>query len=426
MIQEWHSKAASELFKRAKGMASQQDSNPKILMVMNGPPWSTWTMSGVSKGVCGALLHKDVLYGAISHRCPSNRNLVKPSIFYKWGEVLQQLKDRFFKRTFEPWQSESSKGLAQILQNVPQSTAVIYTYVNPDFEPSTNIRRFRWIGISLLDAARHKAYGHEDIDDEALKEKYQKQHKTIHQSEGIFTHSSYGADSIARDFGYPRERIFPIGAGASLQFKRTENTSIERYRRSNILFIGRDWERKGGPLAHKAFLLLKEKIPHATLTIVGPTEQPVFGEGIIFEGFLRKHKFLEKRRLKKLYLKASLFCTPSVCETWGLVYVEAATSGLPVVGTDEWAMPDIVINGKTGVLTKERSPEALAEAMYLVLKDPDQAKKMGEAAMDYVEKVLDWPNVADRIIAAISPEFFQGHQPRWLPEDIERTSYSNS
>jgi glycosyltransferase involved in cell wall biosynthesis len=109
-----------------------------------------------------------------------------------------------------------------------------------------------------------------------------------------------------------------------------------------------------------------------------------------------------------------------------LVYVEAADSGLPVIGTDEWAMPDIVINGKTGVLTKERSPEALAEAMYLVLKNPDEAKKMGEAAMNHVEQVLDWPNVADRIIAAISPECLQGRQPRWLPEDIERSSHSNS
>ena len=401
-------------------MASQQDSNPKILMVMNGPPWSTWTMSGVSKGVCGALLHKHVLYGAISHRCPSNRNFSKPSVFYKWGELLQQLKDRLFKRSPEFWQSESSPGLAQILNKAPNSTAVIYTYVNPDFDASNSIRRFRWIGISLLDAARHQAYGHEDMDDEVLQEKYQKQHETIHQSEGIFTHSSYGADSIARDFNYPREKIFPIGAGASLQFKRAKKTSFERYRRSNILFIGRDWERKGGPLAYKAFLLLKERMPHATFTIVGPTEQPVFGEGVIFEGFLRKHKLLEKRKLKKLYLNASLFCTPSVCETWGLVYVEAASSGLPVVGTDEWAMPDIVLNGKTGVLTKERSPEALAEAMYQVLKNPVEAKKMGQAAMDYVDQVLDWPNVADRIIAVISPESLQGIQPKWLPEDIDR------
>ena len=200
-------------------MASKQDSNPKILMVMNGPPWSTWTMSGVSRGVCGALLQRGVLYGAISYRCPSKRNFRKPSTFYKWAEKFQQLKDRLVKREPKPWVSESSAGLAALLGKAPESTAVVYTYVNPDFEPAVNLRRFRWIGISLLDAARHQAYGHENLDEKSLKEKFQKQYKTIHQSEGIFTHSSYGADSIARDFDYPREKIFPIGAGASLQFK---------------------------------------------------------------------------------------------------------------------------------------------------------------------------------------------------------------
>ena len=110
----------------------------------------------------------------------------------------------------------------------------------------------------------------------------------------------------------------------------------------------------------------------------------------------------------------------SPCDVQGLVYVEAAASGLPVVGTNEWAMPDIVINGKTGVLTQERSPEVLAKAMYQVLKNPDEAKKMGDAAIIHVDEVLDWPNVADRIIAAISPELLENRRPNWLPEDIDR------
>ena len=405
-------------------MPPKQDSNPKILMVMNGPPWSTWTMSGVSRGVCDALLQKGVLYGAISHRCPSKRNFKKPSFFYRWGELFNQLKERFIRGDYKSWESESSSGLVDILEKAPESTAVIYTYVNPEYEPSIDLRRFRWIGISLLDAVNYQAYGHDNTDDISLKEKFQKQYQTIHQSEGIFTHSSYGADSIATDFGYPREKIFPIGAGASLNFKKKKNSDIKRYSRANILFIGRDWERKGGPLAYSAFLLLKEKIPHATLTIVGPTKQPVFGSGIIFEGFLRKHKYLEKRKLKKLYRNASLFCTPSVCETWGLVYVEAAASGLPIAGTSEWAMPDIVLDGKTGILVKERSAEKLAEAMHRILENPNETKRMGDAAMEYVDQVLDWPNVADRIMAAVSPALLQGRNPKWLPKDIVRSPSS--
>lgn len=402
---------------------------PRIVMVMNGPPWSEWTMSGVSKGVCEALRERKVLVGAISHRCRNKVDFRAPAILYRFRERIFGIMSRFSKRKFSPWLSEEAPELAGLLSSLPKSTAVIYSYVNPTYNlngPAADVRRFRWIGISILDAIKYKSYGYAELDHSLLSEKYQQQYETIHQSEAIFAHSSYGADSIARDFSYPREKIFPIGAGASIQFPEMKDTSIERYARANILFIGRDWERKGGPLVHQAFLLLKKKIPHATLTIVGPTVQPVFGDGIIFKGFLRKNKFFERRKIKKLYLEASLFCTPSVCETWGLVYVEAAASGLPIVGTDEWAMPDIVVSGKTGLLIQERTPDALSNALYQVLSNPHSAKEMGEAAITHVDSVLDWPHVADRIIAVACPEALKGRTPVWLPKDIDRSLHTLS
>ncbi len=398
-------------------MTRKSSLKPKLLMVMNGPPWSDWTMSGVSAGVCRELSSRNFLYGAVSHRCTTARHFKGPSRFYKLQERISGLFGVTNQDALGGWKSEQSSGLAEILEQAPKHTAVIYTYVNPEYGEQEHLRRFRWIGISTKDAIKHESYGHEGVDADVMHQKLLKQHKTIHQCEGIFTHSSYGADSIARDFGYPREKIYPIGAGASVQMKGFMDTRIERYSTANLLFIGRDWKRKGGPLAYQAFLLLRQKIPHATLTIVGPTEQPVFGDGVIFEGFLRKHKYFERRRLTKLYKNASLFCTPSVCETWGLVFVEAAASGLPIVGTNEWAMPDIVLNGKTGILCDERTPEVLASAMVEILENPAKAKSMGEAAIKHVDEVLDWPNVADRIIAAISPEALEGRQPTWLPND---------
>ncbi|HAB39531.1 MAG TPA: hypothetical protein DCE52_16290 [Rhodobacteraceae bacterium] len=399
---------------------------PQIIMVMNGPPWSEWTMSGVSKGVSEALLKRGVLYGAISHRCSIKLNSKRPDRFSQLREKLRAFIGLISEPEMSPWISEDDHSLAPLLNLAPDFTPVIYTYVNPIFSQNRKLRRFRWIGISILDAVKYESYGYEGISEKTLAKKYQEQYETIHQSEAIFTHSSYGAESISRDFDYPREKIFPIGAGASIVFRYPVKSDSTRYKRANILFVGRDWERKGGPLAYDAFLLLKEKIPHATFTIVGPTVQPVFGDGVIFEGFLRKHKFFERRKIKKLYLEASLFCTPSVCETWGLVYVEAAASGLPIIGTHEWAMPDIVINGKTGVLVKERTQEALCDAMYEVLCDPLSAQRMGSAAISHVDQVLDWPNVADRIIAAISPESLQNRQPRWLPQDLDRCMLSRS
>lgn len=398
-------------------MASDSRTNPKILMVMNGPPWSSWTMSGVSAGVCNELKRRNFLYGAISHRCLGLRTLRSPGYAFPLYEKVCRWLNRLFFRSPSPWKSEDSSGLVDLLRHAPENLPVIYTYVNPDPSEKFELRRFRWIGISVLDAARNRAYGYEDISKSRLSAEFERQYKSIHRSEAIFTHSTYGADSIAQHFDYPREKIFPIGAGASLRPSQPINTDAHRYRRANILFVGRDWDRKGGPLVYDAFLRLKTQFPQATLTIVGPNESPVSGDGIIFEGFLRKHKYFERRKLKKLFQDASIFCTPSVCETWGLVYVEAAASGLPIVGTNEWAMPDIVISGRTGILCDERSPQALADAMGEILSDTSLAVSMGKAATAHVEEVLDWPHVVDRMMAGINPNLFNKVQPAWLPGD---------
>lgn len=401
-------------------MTGRRQNTPQILMITNGPPWSEWTMSGVSAGLCNELLRRGFLYGAISPRCKSERFFKRPGLFFKLTEKIGQLIPESTKAASVSWTSEDSPMINQYLSKAPPGTSVVYTYVNPEYRDKYNIRRFRWIGISILDAIRHGSYGHQGLSDEQARDKFLKQQATINQSEAIFTHSSYGADSIAKDFNYPRDKIFPIGAGASLKFKGDRNVSVNRYRRANVLFVGRDWERKGGPLIYRAFKLLQTKIPNATLTIVGPSRPPVSGDGIIFEGFLRKHKYFERRRLMKLFRSASIFCTPSVCETWGLVFVEAAAAGLPIVGTDEWAMPDIVLDGKTGILCKDRTAESLSNAMFHILNDPERAQIMGLDAIEHVEKVLDWPNVVDRLIAAISPASLYGREPRWLPQDIDR------
>lgn len=401
-------------------MASRQNRKPNILMVMNGPPWSSWTMSGVSAGICQELLNKQLLYGAISHRCLTNKNFRRPSRFYRLREVFENLVSMVKTETQVAWDSESCPRLASLLQDLPESTPVVYTYVNIAHDKRYKLRRFRWVGMSVVDAVRWESYGHKGMSAKEFRDKFSEQRDGIHSSEAIFTHSSYGADAIARDFNFPRDKIYPIGAGASLQFEGEVCNSNERYRKANILFVGRDWERKGGPLVYEAFLLLKNTLPHATLTIVGPKTQPVFGDGIIFEGFLRKHRYFEGRRLKRLFEKASLFCTPSICETWGLVYVEAAACGLPIVGTQEWAMPDIVINGKTGILCPERSPQELAAAMNNILSQPSKALNMGNAAIEHVRDVLDWPNVVDRMMAAIRPEALGGREPTWLPGDHHR------
>ena len=68
-----------------------------------------------------------------------------------------------------------------------------------------------------------------------------------------------------------------------------------------------------------------------------------------------------------------------VQEGFGVVFVEAMAAGLPVVACRAAAVPEVVLDGQTGVLVPPRDPEALARALADLLRRPERARELGEA-----------------------------------------------
>jgi glycosyltransferase involved in cell wall biosynthesis len=186
---------------------------------------------------------------------------------------------------------------------------------------------------------------------------------------------------------------------------------VNRYAAGRLLFVGRQWERKGGPILLEAFKRVRQEVPHATLTIAGAAIDPPDQDGVIYLGHV------SNRRIAKLFAEASCFAMPAKCETWGLVYTEAAAAGLPIVGFNAWAMPDIVVDGHSGILVDEQSVGALADGLIRLLQDPEQMLQMGRAARKRMREVLDWPHVADRLLARFIPEAMDGREPQWMNEE---------
>jgi glycosyltransferase involved in cell wall biosynthesis len=83
--------------------------------------------------------------------------------------------------------------------------------------------------------------------------------------------------------------------------------------------------------------------------------------------------------LPGLYRLASVFITASEVETQGLVVLEAAATGLPIVAVRAAAIPEMVEDGVTGYLVASRDIDAMADRLVLLLRNPDQARAMGQA-----------------------------------------------
>jgi glycosyltransferase involved in cell wall biosynthesis len=163
------------------------------------------------------------------------------------------------------------------------------------------------------------------------------------------------------------------------------------------LFVGQDWERKGGPDVLRAFDRLRTDIPTATLTIVGckPGPQPACGV-----------RYVEKVDLEELpaYLAAaSVFCLPAHHEPAGIAYSEASAWGLAVVASTAGNISDRILTERTGLLVSPGDVDALAGALRRLALDPSLRLQLGRAGRDYTLANFTWRSVAAKIAAAIRP-----------------------
>lgn len=217
----------------------------------------------------------------------------------------------------------------------------------------------------------------------------------------IFPMSEWLADSFVRDNGVNRQRIFPVGAGINLSHVRSvQNKS---YDAPHILFVGRDFQRKGGPDLLAAFQKVRAAVKTAELTIVG-TELDDPPPGVRCVGFLSKTDSAGLECLLDEYERASIFVMPSLYEPFGVVFAEAMAHKLPCVGTNICAMPEIITHGRTGFLVPPRDPVALASRILALLDSPGQCREFGDCGYQRYAENFTWRVVTKRMLEVVAAE----------------------
>lgn len=213
----------------------------------------------------------------------------------------------------------------------------------------------------------------------------------------IFVRSHFVQTSLMRDYGIMAEKISVIGGGVNfttLPIVNANTVTAEPL----VLFIGKEFIRKGGDLLLQAFAIARQEVPAARLRIVTsediPAHLPLSGVEILPASWNRDTIYSH-------YSAADLFVLPSRLETWGDVLLEAMAFGLPCIGVESDAMSEIISAGESGLLAPVGDVSALSSALLMLLNNPELRTRMGGAGRQRIETNFTWERVVMQIHIAI-------------------------
>jgi glycosyltransferase involved in cell wall biosynthesis len=220
--------------------------------------------------------------------------------------------------------------------------------------------------------------------------------RTFALARGIAVWSTWNRDSLVQDYGVPADKVRVIPPGVDMRLWQVP--SSDRRRKNDlprVLFVGGDFERKGGTLLVDWFRQAGRGRCELDL---------VTRAGVEPEPGVRVHRGITGNtpEARRLFADADVFVLPSLGECFGIASVEAMAAGLPVVATRVGGTADIVQHAETGLLINANAPRDLADALQHLLDDPDERRAMGARGRARAERLFDGANNARAILGWIS------------------------
>ncbi len=191
----------------------------------------------------------------------------------------------------------------------------------------------------------------------------------------LFPWNEWVAASLRDDYGVPGSKITAISPGVDQQLffpdpaVRAENGVVR------LLFVGGDFERKGGDLLLRWAKETRVSLPWE-LHLVTRDEVPETPGVRVHHGIANN-----SLALVHLYQSCDVFVLPTRADCYSLAAMEAMSCGLPVVISRLGGIPEIVADGETGILLEPGAYEPLASALDALVTDAARRQAMGQAAL---------------------------------------------
>jgi glycosyltransferase involved in cell wall biosynthesis len=195
----------------------------------------------------------------------------------------------------------------------------------------------------------------------------------------LFT-SDWAAERAVRDYSLDARRVGVVGIFGEVEMAPNDAYAGGR----EFAFVSTNFESKGGRIVLPAFRIVRRRYPDALLTIVGDRPRHHREPGIMCTGFLRKEVPSEYRLFQEILGRVRGLVSPTSADICPLLLIEAGYMGCPVISTRRFAIPEIIEDGRTGLLLDELSPHSVANAICRMIEQTSEYTKMRKAAWEKV------------------------------------------
>jgi glycosyltransferase involved in cell wall biosynthesis len=250
--------------------------------------------------------------------------------------------------------------------------------------------------------------------------------RQIEQVDLVIGCSDYVTNKIQKSFPNIKCKTIFNGVDVNHFSPKNKDSQIKANAIKQLVFVGRISPEKGVHILLEAFNKVILHYPNVQLKIIGPENAilpwemmnredpnvlkltPFYKENyssqlrkiisanaansVFFVGTVENFKLIE------YYEQSDIFIFPSVWnEPFGIPIIEAMAMELPVIATNSGAFPELVEQGKTGLLVERSDADALAEAILCLLEDENLSKAMGKAGRQRAVEKFSWDRLSESL-----------------------------
>jgi len=229
------------------------------------------------------------------------------------------------------------------------------------------------------------AYGHSASNQPAEKFKFWLNRRALHHATRLVTWSEWARQSLINDYGVEAQKVEVIPPGTDMSFWQPDleaKKSNHSHAKLRLLFVGGDFERKGGQLLYETFRRDLSDLFELHLVTQG---QVAPGDGVYVYKDIRPNS----AELQALFRQADVFVLPTYGDCLSLAIVEAMAANLPIVSTNVGATSEAVENGENGFLTTPGNATELTQVLRQLATNPELRQQMGDKSRKKAELNFD-------------------------------------